>query len=379
MNANNAVHTPETGSADRGADLQKTLELHRGERHIVVIQDYPDPDALSCAFVHRLISARFEITSDIVFGSRISHAQNVALAKLLGLPLAISSATLDLSVYAGSVFIDCQGGNSSLTAALQAAGIRPIILIDHHEKQEEAPQAEFVEIRHAGATATMYTQYIAAGLLDLDRNRREHVVAATALMHGIMTDTNQLIRASEEDFHAAAFLARFYDAGILMEIMSQARPKPVMDIIQRALQNRVLREGYCISGIGYLRSEDRDAIPQAADFLLTEENIHTAIVYGLVVSDRDGQRVENLIGSMRTIKLTIDPDTFIKEALGRNESGQFFGGGKAEAGGFEIAIGFLSGGTDEYQSLKWQVYDTQIKQRLFGKIGVQDTHTKSAP
>jgi nanoRNase/pAp phosphatase (c-di-AMP/oligoRNAs hydrolase) len=131
-----------------------------------------------------------------------------------------------------------------------------------------------------------------------------------------------------------------------------------------------LRESYSLAGIGYVRAEDRDAIPQAADFLLTEENIHTAIVYGIVVTDHDGQRYESLVGSLRTTKLTVDPDTFIKEALGRNDAGQFYGGGKAEAGGFDIPVGFLTGGQEEFQSLKWQVFDTQIKQRLFAKIGI---------
>jgi nanoRNase/pAp phosphatase (c-di-AMP/oligoRNAs hydrolase) len=367
----NAVPPQELGTGALATELERVLGRHRGERHIAVIQDYPDPDALSCAFAHRLISARFEISVEIVYGGKISHAQNIALVKLLGIPLVAFSEEFDVSIYNGSVFIDCQGVNSSVTARLAAAGTRPVAVIDHHEKQESLPEAEFVDIRRAGSAATIYTEYIQAGLLELDHNRREHVVAATALMHGLMTDTNQFIHASEEDYTAAAFLARFYDAGILLEIMTQTRSKQVMDIIQRALKNRVLRESYSIAGIGYVRAEDRDAIPQAADFLLTEENIHTAIVYGIVVSDRDGQRFENLIGSLRTTKLTIDPDAFIKEALGRSSAGQYFGGGKAEAGGFEIPIGFLTGGQDnDYQNLKWQVYDLQVKQRLFVKIGV---------
>lgn len=355
---------------EEDTNLAQALERHRGERHIAVIQDYPDPDALSSAFTHRLISARFEITVDIVYAGKISHAQNIALVKLLGIPLVAYSESLDLSAYDGSVFIDCQGANSALTTKLAAAGVHSIAVVDHHERQEQLPEAEFIDIRRTGATATIYTEYIRAGLLELDRNRREHVVAATALMHGLMTDTHQFIRASEEDYTAATFLARFYDAGALLDIMTQSRSKQVMDIIQRALQNRILRESYSIAGIGYVRAEDRDAIPQAADFVLTEENIHTAIVYGIVVSDHDGQRCENLVGSLRTTKLTVDPDTFIKEALGRNDAGQFYGGGKAEAGGFDIPVGFLTGGQEEFQSLKWQVFDTQIKQHLFAKIGI---------
>jgi nanoRNase/pAp phosphatase (c-di-AMP/oligoRNAs hydrolase) len=138
------------------------------------------------------------------------------------------------------------------------------------------------------------------------------------------------------------------------------------------LQNRILRENYSIAGIGYVRAADRDDIPQAADFLLTEENVHTAIVYGMVFDEKEGQRTESVMGSLRTTKLTLDADQFIKESLGKNQSGQFFGGGRLEAGAFEIPLGFLVGDKDEeYDRLKWQVYDMQIKRRLFAKIGIK--------
>lgn len=353
--------------------LAEVLEKHRGERHIVAIQDYPDPDAIASGFVHKLISARFDIGVDIVYSGQISHQQNIALVKLLGNPLLAGSPNLDLSVYQGSVFVDGQGSNSSLTSRLAAGGIPPIAVVDHHAHQENLPPAEYVDIEHVGATATLYTEYIQAGLLELDRSRREHVAAATALMHGIMTDTHQFINAGERDFSAAAFLSHFFDAASLTEIMRQARSRKTMDIIQLAIQNRVLRESYSIAGIGYVRAADRDAIPQAADFLLTEENVHTAVVYGIVVAEREGQRSESLIGSLRTTKLSLDPDQFIKEVFGRAECGQFFGGGRNEAGGFEIPIGFLVGGQgEEYERLKWQVYDLQIKQRLFAKIGIKE-------
>ncbi len=81
---------------------------------------------------------------------------------------------------------------------------------------------------------------------------------------------------------------------------------------------------------------------------------------------------EALIGSMRTSKITIDPDEFIKEVFGKDAVGHYFGGGKLTAGGFDIPVGFLSGGhRDEYRDLKWQVYDAQVKQRIFNKIGIE--------
>ncbi|MGH2628194.1 MAG: DHH family phosphoesterase, partial [Anaerolineales bacterium] len=124
----------------------------------------------------------------------------------------------------------------------------------------------------------------------------------------------------------------------------------MMEVIHQALGNRMIVENFSLAGTGYLRAEDRDAIPQAADFLLTEQNIHSAIVDGIVTEESR----ETLVGSMRTSKLTLDPDEFIKEALGKDVSGRYFGGGRPLAGGFEIPIGFLSGdGGEEYRRNKW--------------------------
>jgi nanoRNase/pAp phosphatase (c-di-AMP/oligoRNAs hydrolase) len=257
-----------------------------------------------------------------------------------------------------------------VTQALETAGVPPLIVVDHHEAQERL-KPEFSDIRRTGAVATIYAKYLEQGLVEMDKSRQEHVIAATALMHGILSDTQGFTRAYAEDFQAAGFLSWFSDADLLGQIMRQSRSKQVMEIIRRALGDRVIVESYSIAGIGYVRAEDRDAIPQAADFLLTEENIHTAIVFGIVLgSDQE----ENIIGSLRTSKITLDPDEFLKDVFGKDPSGHYYGGGKMLAGGFEIPIGFLSGeANEEYRQLKWQVYDNQIKQKLFNKIGVEQS------
>ena len=104
--------------------------------------------------------------------------------------------------------------------------------------------------------------------------------------------------------------------------------------------------------------------------------MHTAIVYGIV---RGKDQEEFLVGSLRTTKITLDPDEFIKEVFGKDSQGQYFGGGKHTAGGFQMSIGFLSGGEgQEYQKVKWQAYDTKIKERIFSKIGY-DQEAKTAP
>jgi nanoRNase/pAp phosphatase (c-di-AMP/oligoRNAs hydrolase) len=277
-------------------------------------------------------------------------------------------AELNVRQYAGAVFVDNQGTTASqIVEALQAAGVPTLAVVDHHAAQDRL-KAAFTDIRRTGATATIYAGYLRSGLVPLDHARREHQVVATALMHGVLTDTGGFVHASAEDFEAAAFLSSFRDAEVLAQIMSQARSKQTMELIRRALGNRLVVENVSISGIGYVRAEDRDAIPQAADFLLTEQNVHTAIVYGIVTNDAE----EMLIGSLRTVKLALDPDAFIKDTLGKDAAGRYFGGGKAAAGGFEVPIGFLSGNPGEdFREAKWKAYDQQVRNKLLTKLGVE--------
>lgn len=367
---------PSSLAAQKSEELQKTLLAHRHERHLVILQDFPDPDALSSAWAYQLIAQQYDIKCEIIYAGTLSHQENIALVKLTALPAqrctAQSIKTKDLVSYQGFVLIDNQGTTSALTSALQQSGIPLITLVDHHSLQGEL-KAEFTDVRpYVRATATIFTQYLQSGLLTLDSSIAQHVKCATALMHGLRSDTNRLMQAQEEDFMAAAYLSKFYDAQLLNAILQANRSKRVMDVIERSLKNRIVQNNFSIAGVGYLRYDDRDAIPQAADFLVTEENVHTAMVYGIVHDEDD--ELEVVIGSLRTTKLTLDPDEFIKEAFGQDSTGRFFGGGRTGAGGFEIPMGFLSGGNENsaYAKIKWEVFDAQIKQKLLKLVNPKD-------
>lgn len=356
--------------------LRQILEQHQHERQLVILQDFPDPDALSCAWAYQLIAQQYDIQCDIVYAGTLSHQENIALVKLTGLPAQRWTGQIakskDLSVYKGCALIDNQGTTSQLMSLVQEAGIPITVVIDHHSPQGDL-KSEFVDLRpQVRATATIFTQYLQAGLLVLDSSVNQHVKCATALMHGLRSDTNRLMQAQEEDFQAAGYLSRFYDSQLLNAVLQANRSKRVMDVIERSLKNRIVQNNFSIAGVGYLRYDDRDAIPQAADFLVTEENVHTAVVYG-IVHDED-EELEVVIGSLRTTKLTLDPDEFIKEAFGQDSQGRFFGGGRTGAGGFEIPMGFLSGFNENpgYAKMKWEVFDGQIKQKLLRLVNPQD-------
>ncbi|MDZ8259189.1 bifunctional oligoribonuclease/PAP phosphatase NrnA [Nostoc sp. ChiQUE01b] len=365
----------------KSEELQKNLLAHRHDRQLVILQDFPDPDALSCAWAYQLIAQQYDIKCEIIYAGALSHQENIALVRLTNLPVQRWTTqilkTKDLSSYQGFVLIDNQGTTSQLLSAVQQAGIPLVVLIDHHSIQGDL-QSEFEDIRpYVRATATIFTQYLQTGLLALDSSINQHVKCATALMHGLRSDTNRLMQAQEEDFMAAAYLSRFYDAQLLNAILQANRSKRVMDVIERSLKNRIVQNNFSIAGVGYLRYEDRDAIPQAADFLVTEENVHTAVVYGIVHDEDD--ELEIVIGSLRTSKLTLDPDEFIKEAFGQDSTGRFFGGGRTSAGGFEIPMGFLSGSNENsaYAKMKWEVFDAQIKQKLLRLVNPRDNPIQS--
>ncbi|MEH1826258.1 bifunctional oligoribonuclease/PAP phosphatase NrnA [Nostoc sp. C052] len=379
-----AIYLNQRGNSlaqQKSEELQKTLLAHRHDRQLVILQDFPDPDALSCAWAYQLIAQQYDIKCEIIYAGALSHQENIALVRLTNLPIQRwtmqTLKTKDLSCYQGFVLIDNQGTTSQLLSAVQQAKIPLVVLIDHHSIQGDL-HSEFEDIRpYVRATATIFTQYLQTGLLALDSSINQHVKCATALMHGLRSDTNRLMQAQEEDFMAAAYLSRFYDAQLLNAILQANRSKRVMDVIERSLKNRIVQNNFSIAGVGYLRYEDRDAIPQAADFLVTEENVHTAVVYG-IVHDED-EELEIVIGSLRTSKLTLDPDEFIKEAFGQDSAGRFFGGGRTSAGGFEIPMGFLSGSNENsaYAKMKWEVFDAQIKQKLLRLVNPRDNPIQS--
>lgn len=186
------------------ASIASILSAHRGETHLIVMHDYPDPDAIAAACAHKLISSIFDIQTDIIYMGRVSHSQNIALLRLLEIELIKYEGQLP-QPYDGAVFVDNQGATCpEIVADLAEAEVPTLIVVDHHEQQDQLTPV-FADIRPVGATATIYAEYLAQNLVTLDAANHDHMVVATALMHGLISDTGNFIRAQKADFEAAAF------------------------------------------------------------------------------------------------------------------------------------------------------------------------------
>lgn len=359
------------GASSPARRLFELLEARRGERHIVAIQDFPDPDAISSALAYREIARQFEIETQIVYEGHISHPENLALVNLLELDLQLYTDRLALDRFDAAVFVDNQGATTRLTPRLGTAGVPTLAVIDHHDPTDLLDPI-FSDVRPVGAAATLFVEYLRSGLFcELEPSNAVHVQLATALMHGLHSETDGFIRAGREEHDAAAFLSRLIDRDLLERVLCVQKSRGTMDTIRTALARRIIRGGFVVAGVGYVRWADRDAIPQAADFLLTEENVHTAIVYGIVRGDEGREAVS---GSLRTNNATLGVDAFLKRALGSDPRGRAYGGGRHRAGGFEIEIGFLAGVTEERDlgEMKWTLYERQVRRKLFRAAGLEE-------
>jgi nanoRNase/pAp phosphatase (c-di-AMP/oligoRNAs hydrolase) len=106
--------------------IQSLLDKHRDEHQIILLQDFPDPDALSSAWTYKLIASTYDIECDIFYAGTLSHQENIALVRLTGLPARrwtlANHEGPDLSQYQGVVLIDNQGTTSQLFPHVERSG-----------------------------------------------------------------------------------------------------------------------------------------------------------------------------------------------------------------------------------------------------------------
>src|SRR5687768_3355624 len=79
--------------------LRHVLEGHRGERHVIAIRGYPDPDSIGSAMAHAYVCQQFEIEPTILYFDDISHQENRALVKKLSIEMVRYADGIDLASF----------------------------------------------------------------------------------------------------------------------------------------------------------------------------------------------------------------------------------------------------------------------------------------
>jgi nanoRNase/pAp phosphatase (c-di-AMP/oligoRNAs hydrolase) len=353
--------------ADRAQAFADALALAKGKHLLIVLRGHPDPDGIASALAQAHIAQRMGVAKTTIgYCHELSHRENRALVKLLNLDLRRIKSVKEIEPVDFLALVDAHDVDPDLA---DAENIEVLTIVDHH-RAVAPPRARFVDLRpDVGATATIFVEYIEQ-LSPLDAESEDDRRIATALMHGLSTDTDDFMLARAGDFRAAGQIAEVLDRELLEDLSRRLIAPNAMDVIARALSTLLVRRNFATAGVGFVPEGDRDTIAQAADFLVRREDIDTVVVYG-VVGDK------TIEGSLRTHSPSVDPAAWLEQAFGFDDKGRAYGGGRRDKGGFRIPIGFLGRSTDRSQL--WMLVETSMRSALLRTIGEEASTGVHAP
>src|SRR3984957_14901855 len=341
----------------RSRGFAEAMGAARGKNLLIALRGHPDPDGIACAITQAHIAQRLGAGQVVVgYTQEVSHRENRALVKLLGLELRKIKTVAEVGKVDFLALVDAHEVDSDLS---DAGDYEVLTVVDHH-RAVTPPKARFVDLRFdVGATATIFVEYLTE-LTTPDPDVEEDRRIATALMHGLATDTDDFMLARAADFRAAGQIAELCDRDLLEDLSRRLIAPTAMDVIARALSAMVVRRNFATAGVGFVSEAERDTIAQAADFLVRREDIDTCVVYGV-----GGDRF--IEGSLRTHSPSVDPAAWLEQAFGADEKGRPFGGGRRDKGGFRIPIGFLGRSTDRTQL--WKLVEHAMRTALLRQLG----------
>jgi nanoRNase/pAp phosphatase (c-di-AMP/oligoRNAs hydrolase) len=331
--------------------LRKLRKVMEGMRTLlIVMQDNPDPDAIASAMALREIGNRsFGIRTTLSYGGRIGRAENRELVHYVGLRLhefaEVKPANYDLVA-----LVDTQPGTGN--NPLPPDSLVDIV-IDHHPMRDGTRQAAFTDVRSQyGATSTILWEYLCAA--DIVPN----IPLATALLYGILSDTQDLGRKSGgSDIKAVEALYPLANKRMLGQIQRGRVPTEYYQMLGTALSNARLY-GYCaISALGQV--DNPDMIGEVADLLLRHEDVRWSMCYGFH-------------GGKALISLrTQDPVRKAEDIICRIVDGLGTGGGHPTMAGGQIPL------REDTDAASQQIHlDRTIRRRFLKALKVRGEKAK---
>lgn len=267
------------------------------DRIAIVLQDDPDPDAMSSAIALRALLGRNKQTTPIFAFKPVTRPENRTMTHLLEIEVAPAD-TEGLRGYDKIAMVDVEPPYFGDRLP------RADIVIDHHPGYPSG-NAPFEDVRVGyGATATIMTEY----LVTAEERISERL--ATALVYGIRSDTLALSRrVTENDVHAFLHLYPLANYNLLRQIDRPELPVSFARILSRAMGRLQVRDGLIALHLGIVERDD--LIVQMADFCLQFEGVEWVAAAGklgsnLVVSVRNhgggrgnaGEMVKRIFGDI---------------------------------------------------------------------------------
>ncbi len=330
--------------------LERLIKESFSEEMLIVMHNDPDPDCIASSIAMQRIAAHYGKEGILTYGGEIGHRENRAMVNLLDTKI-LRTDELEKPI-----------GDYTLVALMDSAipasnnplprDFRPEIVIDHHDVSVDLVKSDFLDVRpDAGATSTMMYDYLKLLRVPVTQS------LASALLHGIMTDTADLtMRAGKDDVEAVSELHAKADHNMLLKIKSPDMSNEAVEILGRAVESKKIRGAYLVSNVGYVN--DKESIPQAADLLVMLEGINTVLVFGVVGED--------VVISGRNRDVGLNMGEIMQKAFGRDGPA----GGRVTSGAARIPLGLFKDLTSEKKVLI-EMIEASIASRFYEQLNLE--------
>ena len=321
--------------ADR---FQKLLNVLK-EQSSVYIQPHniPDPDAIASSFALSMLLGRFGIQCTIIYGDSIEKANSKRMIDMFNIKMEHIDEDFAIEKDDFLIFIDVQRGNSNLTD-LQ---VKRVGVIDHHDKMTHT-NYDYEDIRtEMGACSSMITSYYR------EMGVEPSLEAATALVYGIMTDTDNLTRYNNNaDAEMFYWLYKYADFSMIKNLRMNEIGKADIYAYAKALQNIEI-----YGNIGFIHIEDCNdsLLGTISDMVYTIEGVAIVVSYA--------KREDGIKFSIRSGLKGVKANDLVRYIL----NNQGVGGGHDEMAG-----GFIR--KSEMQFLENKELNTYVRYRVLSYL-----------
>jgi len=332
-------------------ELIRTIQKYK---HLLIfIKGSPDPDAIASAFALKLICDKVGTKSMIDSPVSPSLPQNIKIIKDLHLPVQFKSAEEIIKIYDSYAVLDHPSVDiENITGVIPCA-----IHIDHHEKSADSiPVDQKIIKTETGSTSTLLIFLMNELRSVLNLSHSDQIRVSTALYFGIRTDTDNFQHASKLDKQALEIISPYIDQTLIKKINNLPFSKDAIHYLHKALKNQIVHNEWLVSGIGYVKEKNRDAMAIIADFLIKRDDISRVMVFAIV----EKKKGLTLDASFRTLEKNFNLNNFIKKITKE-------GGARTFKGAYQVDLDYFCLCPD--RELLWEVvFHTTLE--TLKKLGV---------
>ncbi|GMQ59456.1 hypothetical protein AN1V17_38530 [Vallitalea sediminicola] len=301
----------------------------------------PDPDAIASSLGIKYLLEKHGISSKIIHVQTIEKANSKKMVELFDIKMTVKNE-MKYNENDFVILVDTQLGNSNITNLIK----QNVMVIDHHEIVNETDTYIFRDIRSdIGACSSIVAEYFYSNNISLTVN------VATALLYGIMMDTDNLSRrVNALDIEMFYFLYNQADISMIKSLKLNQIVKSDLIAYARALNN-VEIYGY----LGFVHIEDCNdsLLGTISDMVNTIEGVSVVVAYA--------KRANGVKFSIRSESTKIKANKLMRFIMAHRGVG---GGHNEMAGGFMPA--------DNMDFLNNKRLDTFIRHRAISYVEKED-------